>query len=97
MKLTALTAAVAVSLTALISLPAAADEVQVVVSYDDINLGSAAGAAALANRVKLAVDEACARPAARDLKRVADWQQCRVAAQASATAQLNDQGVTINP
>lgn len=93
MKITAIAAAMAASLSALAIAPAAAQEIQVAVPYGDINVASQAGSEILASRVRTAVDTACERPATRDLKMNAEWQNCRQAALESAASQLESKGV----
>jgi UrcA family protein len=54
----------------------------------DLDLGSAAGAATLKHRIEVAVGQVCGTADARDLQEMADYDHCRQAATASATAQM---------
>ena len=88
----AIHAALAASLSLLAVAPAAAEEFPVQVTYGDLDLASAPGAKALAQRV----DAACERPDIRDLTAVATWNQCKDTARTSAMEQLNSKGVTFD-
>jgi UrcA family protein len=72
-------------------LAAQADEVQSVqVRFDDLNLSSRSGRAALNARLAQAADAACQKPAAaRDLAAREQFQECRKQALSSAEAQIN--------
>jgi len=58
------------------------------VHFDDLNLSSHSGRAALNARLAQAADEACQKPAARDLAARAQFQECRKQALSSAEAQI---------
>lgn len=88
----ALSAALAVSLSTLAAVPAAAQDASVSVAYSDLDIATPAGAQALAQRFQAGVDAACARPDIRDVKAMAEFSACKSAAVTSATQQLNTAG-----
>lgn len=88
----ALLAALAASLSSFAAVPAAAQDTSVNVAYGDLDIATAAGAQALAQRFEAGVDTACARPDMRDLKAMSEFSACKSAAISSATQQLNSAG-----
>ena len=87
-------AALAVLLLAGTAQAAEPEAVSVVVSYDDLNLETSAGKAALDARIDAAVDDVCAKPSTmRDLKAMSAWSECRKSAAASAVEQVGDAGL----
>lgn len=80
-------ALVAASLVLSATAPAAAQSVAVY--FGDLDIGSAAGAETLNNRLLSAVDRVCERPFIRDLKGVVAWNECKDTAMSSALEQLS--------
>lgn len=83
----------AIIVAALLSAPVFAaqiDDIQTVqVRFDDLNLASQSGRAALTARVAQAADAFCQKPAgARDLAARSQFQDCRKQAMLSADAQI---------
>ena len=77
MKLLTATFAAAAALSTLTAMPAAAAEpVQLTISYGDLDVTSPAGAARLAQRIESRVESVCERPFMRDLKGMRDYQSC---------------------
>ena len=91
----AIKALAAASLSILSVAPAAAEEVQVTVSYADLDITSPAGAERLAVRLQNGVEAACARPDTRALKAMAAWSACKDTAMADAVEQLGRNGATL--
>ena len=71
------------------------DQTTVIVAYADLNLGSAAGAAALRARIDAAVKDVCTRPFIRDLKAMDAWDKCRADAAREAMRQVDDAAAPI--
>ena len=92
----AIASAVAVALTSIAAAPAVAQDAQVVVSYGDLDLGTAAGVQTLDARLEAGVKQVCDRPAnMRDLKSMVAWEACKDAAMTSAHEQLARQGARV--
>lgn len=89
--LIALTAA-ALASTAAIA-PAQAAAPSVAVTYADLDVHSAAGAAALATRIEASVDQVCARTV--DIRDLQGTASCKSELLSDAVAQLNSQGVKL--
>jgi len=90
---TTLLAVVAASLaTTLAVAPAQAQDVRVQVSHADLDINSAAGAAALATRIETGVAQACARSS--DIRDLTAVTLCKEAMISDAVAQLNAKGAT---
>lgn len=65
------------------------ETVTVVVTYDDLDLTTEAGKAALDSRIDAAVEKVCAKPTTiRDLKAMDAWTECRESAASSAFEQV---------
>jgi UrcA family protein len=79
-------AALALSLAAFAT-PASAETTSVEVRFDDLNLASAAGMAALERRVDRAIERVCGADT-RPLYKVVQQQQCAREAKASANEQI---------
>jgi len=91
----AIASAVAVALSSIAAAPAAAQDIQVAVSYGDLDLATTAGAQALGERIEAGVKAVCDRPDIRVLKSMVAWEQCKDAAMTSANEQLARQGAHI--
>lgn len=73
----------------------AAEASQVHVSYADLNLHTAAGAAALNRRIKRAAEQVCGFSGDRDLARQAQFKACTARAIADAVASLKNANVQL--
>lgn len=91
MKTFTILAAVVATLTAA---PAVAQDT-VAISYADLDVTSAAGAETLAGRINAGIKQACERPDMRDVKRMAEWQECKDSAMSQATEQLARIGASV--
>jgi UrcA family protein len=91
----AIASAVAVALSSIAAAPAVAQESQIVVSYGDLDLNTAAGVQTLDARLEASVKAVCGRPDVRDLKSGLAYEQCKDAAMNSAHEQLARQGARI--
>lgn len=91
----AIASAVAVALSSLAAIPAAAQETQFVVSYADLDLNTTAGVQALDQRLEAGVKAVCERPDIRNLRSMAAYEQCKDAAMNSAHQQLAQQGARL--
>ena len=84
----AIKALAAASLSLLAVAPAAAQEVRATVGFADLNVSSAAGAAALNARLLGTINTVCEWPDLRNLKAVTAWEACKDAAMSGALEQL---------
>ena len=91
----AFASAVAVALSSIAAAPAVAQDSQVVVSYGDLDLNTAAGVQVLDARLQAGVKTVCTRPDIRDLKSMVAFEQCKDAAMISANEQLARQGAGV--
>ncbi len=80
--------AIAAFALATTSAPAAAQTSTVYVAWEDLNLESEAGMAALENRVAQAIDDVCPRGQIQSITRRMDANACRVAAEENAARQV---------
>ena len=80
----------AAGLSALAAAPAQAEDIRVPVGYADLDIGSDAGAAALASRIEADVAQACARSG--DMRRLKTTSTCKQQLVANAVEQLNARG-----
>ena len=78
----------AASLSLFAVAPAAAQEVQAIVHFGDLDVTSAAGAEVLNSRLLGTIESVCERPDMRNLKAMVAWEACKDAAMSSALEQL---------
>jgi UrcA family protein len=76
------------ALTAAIAAPAAADELSVTVAFGDLDLSTAAGKAALDERIEAAVEKVCSPTQRRDIRGWMAAEECKVLTLADAMEQL---------
>ena len=95
MKTLAIQALGAISLSLFAVAPAAAEELQTTVRYDDLDIASAQGSETLQARIQAGIKSVCERPDIRDLKAVAAWNACRDTAMSSALEQLALKGAVV--
>lgn len=93
MKTTLLAITAAALASAVAAVPAQAAAPSVAVSYADLDVHSAAGAAALATRIQAGVDQVCARTV--DIRDVQGTASCKSQLLSDAAAQLNGKGVQL--
>ncbi len=91
MRKSIVTVLAALTASALIAAPAAAEEVtpSVVVPYGDLDLTAPAGSATLSERIDAAVDKVCAKPSIRDIKATMAWEECKTSAREGALYQIS--------
>jgi len=82
--------ATAACLTGFAAVPAQAEDLRVQVGYADLDIGSDAGAAALAARIEAKAGQACARSG--EMRSVKLTASCKQQFVAGAAEQLNAQG-----
>lgn len=88
---TAILTVLAASLASAVAVaPAQAKDLQNEVSYADLNIHSAAGAATLADRIQTSVDRTCAR--SNDIRDVQGVAACKRALISDVVSQLDSRG-----
>jgi UrcA family protein len=93
MKTLTLTAVAAALVSTLAVAPAQAEVLRVAVTYGDLDIHSATGAAELADRIQSDAGQACARTV--DLREVIQTAQCKQSLVADAVTVLNGRGATL--
>ena len=94
MKIIALAAAVAVSACVLSVMPAQAQE-YAAITYSDLDIMSADGAARLEGRIEHAINMVCDRPDLRNPAAMAAFQDCATDARAQVQAHLSARGIAL--
>ncbi|MBO9517539.1 MAG: UrcA family protein [Porphyrobacter sp.] len=89
MRKSIVTVLAALATSAALATPALAAETEVVVSYSDLDLTDAAGAAKLEQRVDAAAEQVCAKPDLRNIKGMVAFEACKVEAKTNALEQVS--------
>jgi UrcA family protein len=93
MRLSVVTVLAALSVSGL-TVPAAAQTAavsaeSVSVNVADIDVATPAGAAVLDRRIEAAASDVCHKPDIRQLKQMAEWEECKASAKAGALEQIS--------
>jgi UrcA family protein len=95
MRLSVVTVLAALSVSGL-AVPAAAqtaavpaESFSVSVNVADIDVATPAGAAVLDRRIEAAASDVCHKPDIRQLKQMAEWEECKASAKAGALEQIS--------
>src|SRR5690606_12763468 len=95
MRLSVVTVLAALSVSGM-AVPAAAETVaaptetfSVRVNVADLDIVTPAGAAPLDKRIEAAASDVCHKPDIRQLKQMAEWEECKASAKASALEQIS--------
>lgn len=89
MRKSIVTVLAALATSAALATPALAAETEVVVTYSDLDLTSADGAAKLEQRIDAAAETVCARPDLRDIKAMVAFEACKTEAKTNALDEVS--------
>ncbi|MBT2135518.1 UrcA family protein [Croceibacterium sp. LX-88] len=89
MRKSIVTVLAALATSAALATPALAEETEVVVSYSDLDLTDAAGAAKLEQRVDAAAEQVCSKPDLRNIKGMVAFEACKTEAKTNALEQVS--------
>ncbi|KRA80442.1 UrcA family protein [Altererythrobacter sp. Root672] len=89
MRKSIVTVLAALATSAALATPALAAETEVVVTYSDLDLTDAAGAAKLEQRIDSAAEQVCGKPDIRDIKGMVAFETCKTDAKSSALEQVS--------
>ena len=87
-KFVRLTVLAAAMFSASLAAPAAAREASVKVYFGDLDLGDAAGMAALEERIASAVNQVCAKTEPPRIRGMVAWEQCKAKSLADAMEKM---------